>query len=38
MNNLVVTSKKLNNRKSSMHGDDFKKMLNERVELELNAA
>ena len=33
MNNLVVTSKKLNLKKLNMHGDDFKKMLNEEVEL-----
>jgi hypothetical protein len=33
MDNLVVTSKKLNLRKLNVHGDDFKKMLNEDVEL-----
>ena len=33
MDNLVITSKKLNNRKLNVHGDDFKKMLNEEVEL-----
>lgn len=31
VNNLVVTSKKLNLKKSKMHGDDFMKMLNEEV-------
>lgn len=31
MENLVVTSKKLNLRKSSIHGDDFIKMLNNEV-------
>jgi len=31
MHNLVVTSKKLNLKKSSMHGDDFMKMLNEEM-------
>ena len=34
MHNLVVTSKKLNLKKSSMHGDDFITMLN----MELNVA
>ena len=38
VDNLVVTSKKLNVRKSKVHGDDFMKMLNEEVELELNVA
>lgn len=38
VDNLVVTSKKLNGRKSKVHGDDFIKMLNEEVELELSAA
>ena len=33
MHNLVITSKKLNNRKLNVHGDDFKKMLNVEVEL-----
>jgi len=33
MTNLVVTSKKLNNRKLNVHGDDFIKMLNSEVEL-----
>ena len=31
LDNLVVTSKKLNTRKSKVHGDDFIKMLNEEV-------
>lgn len=31
MENLVVTSKKLNLKKSSMHGDDFIKMLNDEM-------
>ena len=38
IDNLVVTSKKLNVRKSKVHGDDFIKMLNEEVELELNVS
>jgi hypothetical protein len=33
MDNLVVTSKKLNLRKLNVHGDDFKKMLNEEIEM-----
>tara|TARA_Y100000389_G_scaffold84959_1_gene81688 strand:- start:1405 stop:2889 length:1485 start_codon:yes stop_codon:yes gene_type:complete len=33
IDNLVVTSKKLNLRKLNVHGDDFKKMLNEEIEL-----
>lgn len=33
MENLVVTSKKLNLKKSSMHGDDFIKMLNKEMVL-----
>lgn len=30
LHNLVITSKKLNNRKLNVHGDDFKKMLNDK--------
>jgi hypothetical protein len=33
IDNLVVTSKKLNLRKLNVHGDDFKKMLNEEIEM-----
>ena len=33
MDNLVVTSKKLNLRKLNVHGDDFKKMLNKEIEM-----